>query len=117
MAVTTSTTNTITAGNLVGLTATFTAVAGRNYKVSMVIISACSGSGRLIVSYSGSTNRVIDYTGVSGSFDILTGFNVQTFTAGSQTIQVTWQLVSGTITGNAAGGVAHLLVVEDIGTA
>jgi hypothetical protein len=117
MAVTTSTGNTITAGNLVGLSATFTAVANRNYKISLLISSNVTTTGRVIISYTGATNRPIDYTGPSGSFDILTGFDVRTFSAGSQTIQVTWTTVSGTIIANASAGAAHQLVIEDVGTA
>ena len=117
MAVTTSTGNTITSGNLVGLSATFTAVADRNYKVSVLISSNVSSTGRVIIGFSGQTNRPIDYTGPTGSFDILTGFNVQTFTAGSVTVQVTWTVVSGTIVANASAGAAHQLVIEDVGTA
>jgi hypothetical protein len=117
MAVTTSTGNTITAGNLVGLSATFTAVAGRNYKVSVLISSSVTATGRAIINYSGSTNRVIDYYNVTGAFNILQGSNIQTFTAGSTTVQVTWTPVSGTIIANASAGAAHQLVIEDVGTA
>ena len=117
MAVTTSTGNTITAGNLVGLSATFTAVANRNYKISVLVSSNVTTTGRVIISYGGATNRPIDYTGTAGSFDILTGFDVRTFTAGSQTIQVTWTVISGAIVANASAGAAHQLIIEDIGTA
>lgn len=116
MAVTTSTSNTITAGVLTGLTTTFTASANRLYRISVLFVSSCPASGsRVLITFTGGSARIIDYTNAIASFQILQGSAVQTYAAGSQTIQVTLNVVTGTITGNAGAGNGHQLVIEDIG--
>lgn len=117
MALTTSTSNTITSGVLTGLTTTFTAVANRYYKVSVLFVASAPTSGsRVLVTVTGGSARIIDYTNAIAGFPILTGSCVQTYSAGSQTIQVTLT-VFGTIVGNAGAGNGHQLVIEDLGPA
>lgn len=118
MALTTSTSNTITAGVLTGLNTTFTAVANRNYRISVLVVTSQPSSGsRVLVTFTGGSVRVADYTNAIAGFPILYGSSVQTYAAGSQTIQVTLTVVAGTVIGNAGAGNGHQLVIEDIGPA
>jgi hypothetical protein len=116
MAVTTSTSNTITAGVLTGLNTSFTAVANRNYRISVLFVASAPTAGsRCLVTFTGGSARIIDYTNAIASFPILYGSAVQSYAAGTQNIQVTITVVSGTIVGNAGVGNGHQLVIEDIG--
>lgn len=116
MALTTSTSNVIAFGLLSGLSTTFTAVANRLYKISLhIVTSSATPTSRLIVGFTGNSTRPIDYTVAVNNFENLEGFGVQTYAAGSQTINVTWALVSGAIAPAAGGGNPHQLVIEDLG--
>lgn len=118
IAVTTSTSNALTGTTLTGLSTTFTAVAGRNYRISVVVATSQPVAGnRLIVTFTGGSTRAIDFTTGAASFNNLFGSSVQTYSAGSTTIDVTWSQVAGVSTPFAAVGTPHQLVIEDIGTA
>lgn len=118
MAVTTSTSNTIAFGFLAGLTTTFTAVANRLYKISLhIVTSSATPTSRVIVSFTGSATRPIDYTVPNNNFNNLEGFGVQTYAAGVTNINVSWSLISGSIAPSAAAGNPHQLVIEDLGPA
>jgi hypothetical protein len=116
MATTTSTSNVIAFGNLSGLTTNFTAVANRLYKISLhIVTSSATPNSRIIVGFTGSSNRPIDYTVAVSNFNNLEGFGVQTYAAGAQSINVTWALIAGAVAPAAAAGNPHQLVIEDIG--
>jgi hypothetical protein len=118
IAVTTSTSNVLTGTILSGLSTTFTAVANRNYRISVAVVTSQPVAGnRLIVSFNGGSTRAIDFTTGAASFNNLFGSSVQTYSAGSNTIDVTWTQVTGVSTPLAGVGNPHQLIIEDIGTA
>ena len=116
LAATTSTNNTLTSNILVGLNTTFTAVANRYYRVSIHVATSSNIVGeRLILTWTGNTVRAIDYTSGDPGFDTLDASCVQTFSAGSQTVQVTWSQIANSVLPDASAGNAHQLTIEDIG--
>lgn len=116
MALTTSTSNVIAFGVLAGLSTTFTAVANRLYKVSLhIVTSSATPTSRIIVGFTGNSTRPIDYTVAITNLNSITGFGVQTYAAGAQTINVQWSLISGSVSPAAAAGNPHQLVIEDLG--
>jgi hypothetical protein len=116
MGTTTSVSNVIAFGFLSGLTTTFTAVANRLYKISLHIVTSSATPGsRLIISFTGASTRTIDYTVPVNNFNNLEGFSVQTYTAGVQSINVSWALISGAVAPSAAVGNPHQIIIEDIG--
>jgi len=111
-----------TVADLTGLSVTFTAVAGRRYKVTLFMphLSRPSGVAASVeIATSGGT--VLNSGTVDGSTaDVAapaTVLHIGTFSAGSTTLKA--RLANnggaGTITASARGGVPFLLV-EDIGT-
>lgn len=117
MALTTTTDNTLTGTTLTGLTTTFTAVANRNYRISVFFVTAQPVAGaRFILSFTGSALRLMDYTVAIASFNNYFASSVQTYAAGLQTISVTLTQFGAT-NPSAGAGNPHQLVIEDIGTA
>ena len=116
IAVTSSISNTLTSGVVTGLTTTFTAVENRYYRISVLILSSMPVTGnRVIVTLTGASTRIADITAGAAGFDVLFGSSVQTYTAGSQTIQVTFTNIVGGNSLNSSAGVPHQLIIEDVG--
>jgi hypothetical protein len=114
--VTSSSSNTLTGSVVTGLTTTFTAVANRYYRISVLLLASMPVAGnRVIVSFTGASTRTADATAGVAGFPVLFGSSVQTYAAGSQTIQVSFTNIAGSNTINADAGSPHQLVIEDVG--
>ncbi len=123
IAITSSTSNTLTGSILSGLTTTFTSVANRTYRISVMLQTTGATAGdRLIVAINANTsgiNRVADYIVPTNTtyYTVLNAFVIYSPAAGSKTIEVDWNRVVGNILPGASSGVSHQLVIEDMGTA
>ena len=122
VAYTSNATQTITAGYLVGLNTTYTFEAGRTYKISVATsYSTSSGAGLILyIEVEGTTvQRVFDnrpIAAIAGNFHV-NGFWSGTVAAGSKTVKLGWNLLSGTGTNPAGATLPNQLIIEDIGTA
>jgi hypothetical protein len=116
MAITTSTSNTISGGYLTGLNTSFTAVANRLYRITVNISASAPVAGsRVIITVNGCVCRLVDYTNAIASFPVFYGSSTQTYSAGVQNLQVLWFNVAGSTVANGGTGNAHQLIVEDLG--
>ena len=118
---TTTTSQTITGGYVVGLNTTFTAVANRYYKITMKLPLAVS-AGRVLgaLEVDGiSVARMFDANNANAAYDYghEYGIHISTFTAGGHTLKITFSVISGAcVMSNNAGNLATLSA-EDIGPA
>lgn len=110
--------------DLTGMSATFTAIANRNYKVSYHVygIPTVTNACFSVNLQEGATIKQVGNTngGVATIGTTLTAIYVGTFSAGSHTLKLTGQLTggsTGTIKFEAASVLPWILVVEDIGPA
>jgi hypothetical protein len=123
IAFTSSASNTLTSEILTGLTTTFTAQAGRYYKISVSVYTSSTASGDRLIIYvrtNGTTiNRTADLTAANtlGYYNIASGFVVFNPSAGSQEITVRFEKQAGNPTPSAGGSLTHQLLIEDIGSA
>jgi len=114
-----STSNTITAGNVAALSYTLTAVANRLYQITATIKTSWSVAGRLLIGVSdgGTTfQRLVDYSTAVGSDQAtLTGTVTRSFTAGSHSLTFGFSVISGTVVLGASASNTHELTITDIG--
>lgn len=124
-AVVTSTQGSITTVvDLTGLSVTFTAVAGRLYRLSAFALFTSATGGdvaRLAITNAANTNLMLAQCVVSTAFatgaNTVSGWTLQTFSAGSTTVKCRAMRATGTGTvSTAAGSTAPaVLLVEDVG--
>ena len=122
VALTNTTTQTITSSYLVGVNTTFTFVANRNYRISFSgPFNTTAGSYLVSIEVNGAdVNRIYDSrpTGAtSTSFYIVQGFYASTIAAGSKTVKIKVTTLAGVVTNSAAADIPNILLIEDIGTA
>ena len=116
----TSSSNTVTSGNVAGLSTTFTAIANRYYQITVSVKTSyvAAGNRALITVKDSATaiNRVADYLSANATDQFhLNGSTTTTLTAGSHTIQVGWTVVAGAPVLGASAGVLHELTITDVG--
>ena len=111
--------NTITAGNVAGLSYTLNAVANRLYQITITVKTSWSATGRLILTLSdgGATvQRIADYsTAVSSDQAAITGVVSRSFTAGAHSLAVAFSVISGTVVLGTTASNTHELTITDIG--
>lgn len=112
--------NTVTSLNIVGLTTSFTFVSGRRYKVSAMVVGVIPTSGRVLGKINVGTlggNRVYDISGAM--FFNLGGYCIVTGTGTSQSVTVTFEIVSGAanLSADSLTQNYHSLTIEDVGPA
>jgi hypothetical protein len=123
MAITTSTGNTVTSGVLTSLNTSFTALANRNYKLTVTVHSIGSVAGdRLIVAMAvdgAEIQRFADWVIPTASSyrQVLSGSYIWSPSAGTRAVTVVWSRITGTINPDASTGVYHQLTIEDVGPA
>ena len=114
IASTTSSSNTLSGGIATGLNTTFTAVANRRYRISLKLVTSMpADTCRILVTCA--SNRFIDWTNGAAGFPIFYSSWVTTFAAGSQSLQVAFNIIAGSPSLNAEASNQHQLIVEDIG--
>jgi len=110
---------TITTANtdIAGMTATFTAVAGRAYKVSFMANFAASSGQVCYVRLLNGASAIYEglLTGVAGYRIISPTYIVTGLTAGSVTLKMQGQTDTGTVTVLGTAGNPASFIVEDIG--
>lgn len=123
IATTSSSSNTLSGSTLTGLNTTFTAVANRNYRISVLVQTTGSTAGdRLILSINvngSGVQRIADYIipTTTTYYTALVGSYVYAPGAGSKAVTIDWNRQTGNILPGASSGVLHQLVIEDMGTA
>jgi hypothetical protein len=109
--------------DLTGMSVTFTAIANRNYKISMYTyaVPTVTGVSATVKIKQGSTvlQTAITQVGTAGVGGTCTCFVVKTFTAGSTTLKLSGALGagSGSLTFYSDGTLPTTLLVEDVGPA
>jgi hypothetical protein len=110
--------------DLTGMSVTFTAIANRYYKISasMYAYPSVTNACASLSIRQGSTTlqTIITNLGVAGVGATMTGYTLETFTAGSTTLKLSGALTSGstgTILFNAAATLPVSILIEDLGPA
>lgn len=106
--------------DLTSLTTTFTAIAGRRYRVTFSVPARnSSADNRNIVLLTDGSNNQLDFAGLvmgqANQTETMIGSTYLDGLSGSTTLKLRGQAVAGTMTVQAATGAAASLVVEDIG--
>jgi len=123
MALTTTTTNTITSEILTGLNTSFTALANRNYKVSVTVHSSGATAGDRVIcaiKVDGSEiQRFADWVIPTNTTyrQPFMGSYIWSPSAGVRAVTISWAKIVGNIVPDASVGVYHQLVIEDVGPA
>ena len=122
VALTSNATTTITANYLTGSNTTFTFVANRNYRITVVNGWSSTGNCLLEIEIDGTVvqryfdNRFATRT-ASDQFFNTNGVYVGSVAAGSKTVKVKVNSISGTLTNQATATAPNQVIIEDIGTA
>jgi hypothetical protein len=123
IAITTATANTIASEVLTPMNTSFTALANRNYKISVTVQSSGSTAGdRVICSIrvdGGEIQRFADWVIPTNTTyrQTFMGSYIFSPSAGSRAVSIGWAKIVGNIVPDASTGVYHQLTIEDVGPA
>ena len=120
VALTSNATTTLAGNYLTGSDTTFTFSAGRYYKISVSNLWNSTGNALLEIELGGTrVQRYFDNRfatrPASDQFFAATGFWVGTTTAGSKTVRIKYNQISGTLTNVAIADIPNQVVIEDVG--